>query len=424
MLRVSGRGPAFLAAPPRSAAAARLSRSPSSSRGRFSARSALRGRALRSPSLAACCRPRARRPHSLADSSVFAAVSAGSGRTTPALRRDPMFSGARFRPRRSARSPHSRLGMPLAPAACRRGRSVLRLATVPDPLLTHVHARAAVRCSAPTRTFAVVVFTSRFSPPASPPARQNQLLPLRAPRFLASSAARRRPLLRSRGSRLVSRERPRVHPRLAPPRHCAAMSEVSKPARRRFRAAPRDGASRCKEFSTARKAGAGSSGSSPGSSGRGGPDTRSSSPRHARSPALGCLLPARPGRPISPGPSGGGRTSCSATPPVSVFLHAGAYWLMWDFACRAAFVWRVAQFVRAPPPHQSPPASSVDLIRCTCRLCPAQVSCASLWTHTAPRHMTDGLRPRHSPTSLNRTLIPHSGSKLGRRPRPRRRSIT
>ena len=83
-------------------------------------------------------------------------------------------------------------------------------------------------------------------------------------------------------------------------------------------------------------------------------------------------------------------------PTVRLFLHAGAYWLMWGL--RASMprrsMWRVAQF----------DTLRLRLIKVAARIvemktmirvhlpasCPPRIFCVSCWAHTAPRHLSTG----------------------------------
>ena len=149
------------------------------------------------------------------------------------------------------------------------------------------------------------------------------------------------------------------------PRHCAAMSKVSKPARRRDSRPRRETASFVVSWSssTARKAGAGSSGSSPGSKRAKDrhPLRRHQSEQPQRSRALrGCLLPARPGRKpyqVLEDPSGGGSHVLlqGDSQPVSAVPACGR--LLADVGptrvdAKAFDVARRPVRHVAPPPHQ------------------------------------------------------------------------
>ena len=124
----------------------------------------------------------------------------------------------------------------------------------------------------------------------------------------------------------------------------------------RSEAVPRDGKlRRFKEFSMARKAGAASSGSSPASKPARKDRTRASlSPIRANATLAGSTRmstagAARPKTISSPGRPIWRRIArpCSATAnQFRLFLHAGAYWLMWGLrvSMPKRSMWRVAQF--------------------------------------------------------------------------------
>ena len=140
------------------------------------------------------------------------------------------------------------------------------------------------------------------------------------------------------------------------PRHCAAMSKVSKPARRRDsgRAARRQASSFMEFFDGAQSWSRVERIIARVEAGAEGPDTRfvvtNLSKRNARG-SRGCLLPARPGRKpyqVLEDPLAADRTSCSKATAnqFRLFLHAGAYWLMWGLrvSMPKRSMWRVAQF--------------------------------------------------------------------------------
>ena len=202
------------------------------------------------------------------------------------------------------------------------------------------------------------------------------------------------------------------------PRHCATMSKVSKPAARRRDSRPRRGA--IASFvvswssSTARKAGAGSSGSSPASKrALEGPDYplrrhQSEQPQQLARALRGCLLPpARPGRKPYQVLEDfhlwrrADRTSCSRATANSVSAVPACGRLLADVGptrycrCPKRSMWRVAQF----------DTLRLRLIKIAARViemktmirvhlptsCPAQdIPTLRSGTHTAPRHMTDG----------------------------------
>lgn len=140
------------------------------------------------------------------------------------------------------------------------------------------------------------------------------------------------------------------------PRHCAAMSPISKPAPKRA-SRPQPTMARCaasRHSTTALKAGAASSGSSPASKSaiRGRHPLRRHQSQRARPLALRAgLLPA--GQAENHIKSwkthlAADRTSCTKATAnqLRLFLHAGAYWLMWGLrtAMPKRSIWRTVQF--------------------------------------------------------------------------------
>ena len=125
------------------------------------------------------------------------------------------------------------------------------------------------------------------------------------------------------------------------------------------------------------------------------------------------------------------RTSCSRATAnqFRLFLHAGAYWLMWGLrvSMPKRSMWRVAQFDTLRLRLIKIAARVVEMktiIRYTCRAhAPLRISCASLWdAYRASSHDRRGMRPQtftHVPST--RKPFP---SNSGSRPEPTSRGQT
>ena len=169
---------------------------------------------------------------------------------------------------------------------------------------------------------------------------------------------------------LVRDEQPRLRVRPRPQQHGPAaftsLEESARRASRPIRAKARSAASR--NSSTPPGPGAGSAASSPASRPAAtAPTAASSSPTSATAtaaPCTGSLLPARPGGEPYQGLENPPRRRSHVVPqshcqPVRLFLHAGAYWLLWSLRAlmpkRSS--WRVAQFdtLRTPPDQDCRP---------------------------------------------------------------------
>ena len=222
---------------------------------------------------------------------------------------------------------------------------------------------------------------------------------------------RGQPLLRPRGSRLVSRQRASTTSSASRrPRSCVVMSPISKPARRRGSRPRRTTASfaASRSSSTARKVGAGSSASSPALKiSAEGPDTRFvvTNLTHRNARRLYEDVYCRRGQAENHIKSwkthlAADRTSCTKATAnqFRLFLHAGAYWLMWGlrrYSMPKRSLWRVAQFDTLRLRLIKIAARVVEMKTIIRVHLPTSCSAAGYpaprsGTHTAPRHMSDG----------------------------------